>query len=80
MYKQKPQIAGEAAHKSIGDKSYSSRKNVLQDVEVFSEKYNICGKIDVFDCASGKLTEKEGARLKQYMMVMFFRYMHSATH
>ncbi len=59
LYKQKPQIAGEAAHKSIGGKSYSTRKNVLQDVEVFSEKYNICGKIDVFDCKSGTLTERK---------------------
>ena len=59
LYKQKPQIAGEVAHNSIGGKSYSSRKNVLQDVEVFSEKYNICGKIDVFDCEAGKLTERK---------------------
>lgn len=59
LYKQKPQIAGEAAHGSIGSQSYSSRKNVLQDVEVFSEKYNICGKIDLFDCDEGKLMERK---------------------
>ncbi|MFA5194905.1 MAG: type V CRISPR-associated protein Cas4, partial [Bacteroidales bacterium] len=59
LYKQKPQIAGEAAHKPIGDKSYSTRKNILQDMEVFSEKYNICGKVDVFDDAAGKLTERK---------------------
>jgi len=59
LYKQKPQIAGTAAHKPIGDKSYSTRKNILQDMEVFSEKYNICGKIDVFNCAAGKLTERK---------------------
>ncbi len=59
LYKQKPQIAGEAAHNSIDNKSYNSRKNILQNVEVFSEKYNICGKIDVFDCESGKLIERK---------------------
>lgn len=59
LYKQTPQIAGEAAHSAIGNKSHSTRKNVLQNVEVFSEKYNICGKIDVFDCESGKLIERK---------------------
>jgi len=59
LYKRKPQIAGEAAHSSIGNQSYSTRKNVLQNIEVFSEKYNICGKIDVFDYATGKLIERK---------------------
>lgn len=59
LYKQKPQIAGEAAHSAVENKKYSTRKNVLQNIEVFSEKYNICGKIDVFDCRVGKLTERK---------------------
>jgi len=59
LYKQKPQIAGEAAHSSVENKNYSTRKDVLQDIEVFSEKYNICGKIDVFDCKAGKLIERK---------------------
>lgn len=59
LYKQKPQIAGEAAHSSIDKKNYSTRKTVLQNIEVFSEQYNICGKIDIFDCASGILTERK---------------------
>ncbi len=59
LYKQKPQIAGVAAHGAISGKTYSTRKNVLQNMEVYSEKYNICGKIDVFDYESGKLTERK---------------------
>jgi CRISPR-associated protein Cas4 len=59
FYKQKPQIAGEAAHSSIGSKSYSTRKDIMQNIEVFSEKYNICGKIDIFDCKTGRLTERK---------------------
>lgn len=59
LYKQKPQIAGEAAHSAVSGKSYSTRKGVLQNTEVFSEKYNICGKIDVFDCEAGRLTERK---------------------
>lgn len=59
LYEQKPQIVGEAAHSAISSKSYSTRKNVLQNIEVFSEKYNICGKIDIFDCKTGRLTERK---------------------
>jgi CRISPR-associated protein Cas4 len=59
LYKQKSQISGEAAHGSISSKTYSTRKNLLQNIEVYSEKYNICGKIDIFDCNAGRLTERK---------------------
>lgn len=58
-YQQKPQIAGRAAHTSIDEKSYSTRKNILQGVEIYCEQYRICGKIDLFDIDSGKLTERK---------------------
>ncbi len=58
-YKQKVQIAGTEAHTSIDTKKYSSRTTVLQGIEIFSEKYNIVGKIDVFDIKTGRLTERK---------------------
>lgn len=58
-YKQKVQIAGTEAHATIDTKKYSSRSTVLQGIEVFSEKYNIVGKIDVFDKLTGRLTERK---------------------
>lgn len=59
LYQQKPQIAGKAAHASIDEKGYSTRKNILQGLEVYSERYGICGKIDLFDTDSGKLIERK---------------------
>jgi len=59
MYKQTPQYKGTAAHTTIDEQTYSTQKHVLQGIEIFSEKYNLCGKIDVFDSLKGKLTERK---------------------
>jgi len=59
LYKQKVQLKGEAAHTTIDTKKYNTRKNILQGIEVFSEHYNLCGKIDLFDTESGQLTERK---------------------
>lgn len=59
VYQQKPQIAGMAAHASIEGKSYSTRKNILQGLEIYCERYKICGKVDIFDADSGKLIERK---------------------
>jgi len=59
LYQQKPQIAGRAAHTSIEGKTYSTRKNILQGVEIYCEQYGICGKVDIFDAESGKLIERK---------------------
>lgn len=59
LYKQAPQFKGTAAHKAIDTKTYTTSKNMLMGVEVFSEKYNICGKIDLFDTVKGRLIERK---------------------
>lgn len=59
LYKQTPQYKGEAAHTSIDKKTYSTQKNILQGIDIFSEKYNLCGKIDVFEIKTGKLIERK---------------------
>jgi CRISPR-associated exonuclease Cas4 len=59
VYRQKPQIAGEEAHKSIDEKTYSTKKSILMGLEIYSSKYNIVGKIDVFDVKKGILTERK---------------------
>ncbi len=59
LYKQAPQYKGKAAHESIDNKAYTTTVSVLQDKEIFCEKYNICGKIDVFDTKNGRLTERK---------------------
>mgnify|MGYP005843521163 CR=1 FL=1 len=59
LYKKKPQYAGKAAHESIDNKKYSTRKGVLQGLDVYSEVYGLCGKIDVFDISAKCLTERK---------------------
>lgn len=49
VYKQKPQIVGSIKHENIDKGYYSSSKRFLQGIPVYSEKYNLVGKIDIYD-------------------------------
>lgn len=53
------QSEGRAAHKSTDTKGYTTSKDILQSVEVYSIKYGIGGKIDIFDKAKGLLIERK---------------------
>jgi len=59
LYQQKPQLAGKAAHETIDEQTYSTRKAVLQGIEIYCEQYKLCGKIDLFDIDTGKLSERK---------------------
>lgn len=58
-YQDHYQIDGSAAHYSIDRGVYSDRKIILQGIPVYSEKYDLYGKIDIFDIKTGKLTERK---------------------
>lgn len=53
------QTLGTASHSSIIDQSYSTRSDVLQGIYVYSSKYNLLGKIDLFHIKRGLLTERK---------------------
>lgn len=57
--RKKPQVAGIGTHKSIDKKTYSNKQSVLQSMEIYSERYNICGNIDLFYIETGKLVERK---------------------
>jgi CRISPR-associated exonuclease Cas4 len=59
IYKDTPQLRGTLKHKTIDTQSYSTHKNILQGTSIYSEKYNIGGKIDVFDKGKGALIERK---------------------
>lgn len=59
VFQQKPQLAGLAAHETIDEKKYSTSKHILQGYEIFCERYNLCGKLDLFDVNTGRLTERK---------------------
>lgn len=59
LYQSEAQINGKEAHRSIDTGTYSTKKNVLMGIDVYSEKYNIIGKIDLFDVDNATLTERK---------------------
>ena len=58
-YQCSDQINGTAAHKTVDGSTYSTRKNVLQGISVYSEKLRLIGKIDVFYQDTGILVERK---------------------
>ena len=53
------QKKGLAAHKAVDTGTYSTRKDVLQGLTVYSEKYHLLGKIDTFDLRTNELCERK---------------------
>ena len=46
-------------HRSIDQQNYSTAKHFLEGMEVYSEKYNLCGKIDIYDSKKKILIERK---------------------
>ena len=59
LYHQTPQREGLAHHETIDNNKYSSRKDIITGLTVYSEKYRLLGRIDIFDQRSGILTERK---------------------
>lgn len=63
-YHHPPQKIGRINHKPIEKCTYSTLKRYLQSLPVYSERYNISGKIDVFDQKTNTLIERK-TKIKQ---------------
>jgi len=59
VFHQTPQIVGKINHEAIDKKRYSSAKKYLQGMSVYSEKYGIAGKIDIYDGEKRHLIERK---------------------
>lgn len=59
LYHKKAQIEGKLIHQTIDNKTYSSRKNILQWLEVYSEEYKIMWLIDIFNIETWELIERK---------------------
>lgn len=59
LYHTNDQAKGLAAHQTIDHQAYSTEKAVLQGMEVFSERYNLCGKIDIYYGKTEELVERK---------------------
>lgn len=58
-YQGTAQINGKKAHEAVDKGTYSGRKHILTALDIYSEKYNIVGKIDVYDSDKKILTERK---------------------
>lgn len=59
IYQNTDQINGTAAHEKVDDGTYSTKKSILKSIEVYCEKYNLRGKIDLLDVESKTLRERK---------------------
>ncbi|MEI6222446.1 MAG: type V CRISPR-associated protein Cas4 [bacterium] len=66
VYHQTPQTTGKANHKIIENNKYSTSKHVLQGIPVYSEKYQLIGKIDIYDQKEKTLIERKTKVKKIY--------------
>lgn len=58
-YQDTPQIRWLFNHQKIDQGTYSTSKDILQGTSVFSEKYHLTGKIDVFHISKKSLMERK---------------------
>lgn len=59
LYHTTDQTLGKNAHKNVDNKRYTTAKHVFQTIEIFSETYNLAGKIDTYDAKKQLLVERK---------------------
>lgn len=74
MYQMDYQIKGKFAHKTIDSNTYSTRKDVITSLDVYSEKYNLTGKIDIYDKSKMILIERKNKISEIYDGYIFQLY------
>ncbi|MDD2628220.1 MAG: type V CRISPR-associated protein Cas4 [Clostridia bacterium] len=76
-YHREEQTKGRNAHKTIDTKSYTTSKNVIQSLEVYTEEFNIRGKIDLYYKKEKLLVERKN-NIKQiydgYIFQLYAQY------
>ncbi len=63
VFKSRDQINGTIKHENIDAGKYSTSKHIISGKMVYSHKYGLIGKIDIFDTKTGLLVERK-ARIK----------------
>jgi CRISPR-associated protein Cas4 len=66
VYHSEAQVKGLAVHEAIDKGKYSSSKRYIQALPVYSAKYNLTGKIDIYDCKTKFLIERKYQISKVY--------------
>lgn len=66
MYHESPQIAGNIAHETIDRQYYSSSKRYIQSMSLYSDKYKLVGKLDIYDSLANIIIERKNRIKKIY--------------
>lgn len=66
LYHAVPQLKGRSAHNSLDDKTYSSKKNDIMSLGVYSETLGVAGKIDLYKTDRNLLVERKYRLTKIY--------------
>lgn len=74
MYQDEYQLNGTAAHEKSDSGQYSTKKSVLQAVQVYCDRYGLIGKIDTFDIEKCTLTERKKRIVTVYDGYVFQLY------
>lgn len=59
VYQEIDQLQGTYVHESIDKSKYSTRKDIMQGIEVYTDRYKIIGKIDIYDKSKKLLIERK---------------------
>lgn len=66
LYHERPQTAGKLAHETIDKGRYSSLKRYIPGLELYSERCNLCGKLDIYDLETHSIIERKNRIKKIY--------------
>ncbi len=66
LYHEKNQLEGKIKHENIDKRKYSTTKRYLQSLSIYSEKYNLMGKVDAYDQLEKILIERKNRVIKIY--------------
>mgnify|MGYP002678458209 CR=1 FL=1 len=69
LFQTKDQLNGTHAHKAVDEGNYSTKKDIITAMEVYSEKYGVVGKIDIYDTERAMLIER-----KKHVKVIYDGY------
>ena len=76
-YQSAYQINGTKAHENVDSGKYSTRKNIITSLDVYSQEYGVVGKIDIYDKDKKMLIERKkhvNAVFDGYVFQLYAQY------
>lgn len=74
LYQSTDQLNGTAAHKAVDEGNYTTQTDIMMATDVYCEKYNLIGKIDLFDVKKKVLRERKKRVVQIYDGYVFQVY------